>query len=130
MADGRADGADGAFDVAGAHRALRTLTSEHAAVDARTGEVQGAPFGLSAVPGLLRVIPVRLRSPPMTTPRARTASVGGAGAIVTGNLKDFPIGMTSGASSRSTGKEGRFTSSSGTAVRRRNHELRQHLRFS
>ncbi len=39
----------------------------------------------------------------------------------------FPSGMTSGAGSRSTGKEGQFTSSSGTAVRRRNHELGQHF---
>jgi hypothetical protein len=55
VADGRAEGADGAFDVAGAHRALRTLASEHAAVDARTGEVQGAPVwvvgGAGAVEG-------------------------------------------------------------------------------
>jgi hypothetical protein len=43
-----------------------------------------------------------------------TALVGGMRAIVTVNLKDFPIGMNSGASSRSPGQEGQFTSSSGT----------------
>jgi glyoxylase-like metal-dependent hydrolase (beta-lactamase superfamily II) len=52
-----------------------------------------------------------------------TAFVGDAGAMVTDNPKDFPIGMSSGTSSRSTRTEGHFTTSSGMAVRRRNMSL-------